>query len=81
MQKETTMGNTWDTRQGSPYMVWEGGDTKWKQIKGKNSRTENRTTVATEGYKRQNTEDLDKIQVRIYTMNINTIKTKNNSDK
>ena len=29
------MGNTWDTRQeGSPYMVWGGGDTKWKQVKG-----------------------------------------------
>ena len=30
-------------------------------------RTENRTTVAIEGYKRQNTEDLYKIEGRINT--------------
>ena len=40
------MGNTWDTRQhkeGSPYMVWEGGETNWQQVKWINEWVEQKT--------------------------------------
>ena len=38
------MGNSLDTRQeGSPYMVWRGGDTNWGQVKGINEWEEQKT--------------------------------------